>query len=188
MNIRAKTRTSKDEMIKAIYKPKTVFILRGIPGTGKTILAGDMEVEMGFICSPYHFFNAPVGWETLSFHLEHARNSCFHTFIRCLNSDTYDTVIVDDTHVRVHEFRNYIELAKMLGHRVEIHEFVVESIKDFALCMERNIHHCPLEVMLRMAKEWESYTVPNKKSTEYSAYAEADYVASHSLWLPAKKE
>lgn len=143
---------------------KTVIIMRGIPGSGKTSRARDISVRValsGRTCetvSADDFFMVPVG-NSLVYRFDpsklgEAHAQCMARFLDCLLLRR-DVVIVDNTHTKLWEFENYRRAAKLAGYECQVIEMEHVSDDGVKLFAERNTHGVPLEVVERMAQQYE---------------------------------
>ncbi len=64
-------------------------------------------------------------------------------------------VALDITASHRWEFMAYVQLARAFGYEVEVHEFMPETIGELKLCIARNVHKVPAEVVCRMVLEFE---------------------------------
>ncbi|ATC98736.1 MULTISPECIES: AAA family ATPase [Pseudoalteromonas] len=142
---------------------KQVFILRGLPGAGKSHYAQSLCDEMVngdegqfVICSTDDFFISDGQYRFDKAKLSEYHNLNLARFIRAL-SQQIPLVILDNTNIKKWEFIAYAEAAHALGYQVK--EVVVGEIKDKAmqhLYYQRNIHKVPLKTINKMAYlfEW----------------------------------
>ncbi|MEI4549516.1 MAG: ATP-binding protein [Pseudoalteromonas spongiae] len=142
---------------------KQVFILRGLPGSGKSHYAQSLCDEMVngdegqfVICSTDDFFISDGQYRFDKAKLSEYHNLNLARFIRAL-SQQIPLVILDNTNIKKWEFIAYAEAAHALGYQVK--EVVVGEIKDKAmqhLYYQRNIHKVPLKTINKMAYlfEW----------------------------------
>lgn len=142
---------------------KQVFILRGLPGSGKSHYAQSLCDEMVngdegqfVICSTDDFFISDGLYRFDKAKLSEYHNLNLARFIRALNQQI-PLVILDNTNIKKWEFIAYAEAAHALGYQVK--EVVVGEIKDKAmqhLYYQRNIHKVPLKTINKMAYlfEW----------------------------------
>ncbi|MEC8325750.1 MAG: ATP-binding protein [Pseudomonadota bacterium] len=142
---------------------KQVFILRGLPGSGKSHYAQSLCDEMVngdegqfVICSTDDFFISDGQYRFDKAKLSEYHNLNLARFIRAL-SQQIPLVILDNTNIKKWEFIAYAEAAYALGYQVK--EVVVGEIKDKAmqhLYYQRNIHKVPLKTINKMAYlfEW----------------------------------
>lgn len=161
---------------------KKVILVRGIPGAGKSTYVRKLRAEheaLGYevvTCSADDFFIHEV-WKQVSnteagiLHnkvmeyqfdpakLAEAHSACLGGFLDAVQEadDGDQLVIVDNTFIHKWEMRNYIKAANFADCVVEVHEFRVETIMQLRLCVERNEHKVPADVVARMAMEFEPY-------------------------------
>lgn len=138
-----------------------VVILRGIPGSGKSFYIAKNFPE-AMVCSADHFFRNVLNddnefEEVYDFditQLPEAHNRCMTFFLDSLKRKV-PVIVVDNTFIREWEYQPYELAAKMMGYEVEIVEFRVETIEELKLCVERNKHDVPLNVVADMALRFE---------------------------------
>ncbi|MDE3270763.1 AAA family ATPase [Pseudoalteromonas sp. G4] len=141
---------------------KQVFILRGLPGSGKSHYAHSLCDEMVkgdeaqfVVCSTDDFFITDGEYRFDKAKLSEYHNLNLARFIRAL-SQQIPLVILDNTNIKKWEFAAYAEAAHALGYQVK--EVVVGEIKDKAmqhLYYQRNIHKVPLKTINKMAYQFE---------------------------------
>ena len=141
---------------------KQVFILRGLPGSGKSHYAQNLCEEMVngdevqyVVCSTDDYFMTDGEYRFDKSKLSEYHNLNLARFIRAL-SQHIPLVILDNTNIRKWEFVAYAEAAHALGYQVK--EVVVGEIKDKAmqhLYYQRNIHKVPLKTINKMAYQFE---------------------------------
>ena len=147
---------------------KRVRIIRGIPGCGKStyvkMLLDRYEVSPDdtVVCSADDFFMVPSvvdGTSTVEYRfdptkLAQAHTYCMAKFIDAVHSGV-ELVIVDNTFVHHWELKNYIKLANYLGYETSVHEIRVETLEQLKICIKKNVHGVPADVIARMALEFE---------------------------------
>lgn len=140
-----------------------VVIMRGLPGSGKSFLVRQMCPDgTAVICSADDFRYRDVTvngvttreyfFDTQSPHLAHVK--CYRKFIDAVTAKK-PLVVVDNTNIRKCEYENYVALAENLGYKVEILEVRAVTTEDVNLCIERNTHKVPSEVIARFAATFE---------------------------------
>ena len=142
---------------------KQVFILRGLPGSGKSYYAQNLADELAgadesqyLICSTDDYFSNEQG----EYHFDKFKLSQFHNlnlarFINTL-AQGIPLVIVDNTNIKKWEFVAYSQAAIALGYQVK--EVIVGEVKDKSmqhLYAKRNSHHIPLKTISKMAYMFE---------------------------------
>lgn len=136
---------------------KHVYIMRGIPGSGKSTVAGllarhaenrGLEVathstdDLCMVDGEYRFDPALAPER-------HEQN--FENFKGSLKEGV-PSIIVDNTNVKVEYYGHYVEEAKAAGYQVVIVELVHPTLD---LAVERNSHGVPREVINQMILDWE---------------------------------
>ena len=148
---------------------KTVHIMRGLPGAGKSTYVKD-NLLASYVCSADDFFMVPERWQPeadgplLGPRLEYkfdvsklaeAHNACLTKFIKAVSLESFPSIVVDNTHVHLWEYRHYVMLAKEFGYRCVIHELRPETLDQVRIAANRCIHNVPPDIVARMAFEWE---------------------------------
>jgi predicted kinase len=100
-----------------------------------------------------------------------AHNDCFNRFLKALAAGD-EHIIVDNTNTHLWEFQNYIVAAEMMGYEVQVIALRAFSVDDIIMCAQRNAHRTPIEVVAKMAYEFEPYegetTIPLSRGEEQS--------------------
>lgn len=138
---------------------KKVVILRGVPGVGKSSHVEDMieGVEPGTsvrVCSADYYFMDKGEYRFDVTKIVQAHNFCMGKFLTGL-MERQGLLIVDNTFIRKWEYENYVCAAMLAGWEVEIHEFRVGTVAEIRECYRRCRHGVPLDVIARMAVEFE---------------------------------
>ncbi len=141
---------------------KQAFILRGLPGCGKSYYAQNLVDELVggdenqyVICSTDDFFIEGDEYVFDKFRLPEFHNLNLVRFIRAL-SQSVPLVILDNTNIKKWEFMAYSEAATALGYQVK--EVIVGEVKDKAmqhLYAQRNCHNVALRTISKMAYQFE---------------------------------
>jgi tRNA uridine 5-carbamoylmethylation protein Kti12 len=148
---------------------KTAFIMRGIPGSGKSTtvrelirgydnLALSVAVhstdDLCMVDGEYKFDIELAGAR----HAQNLENFCDSV------ADGVPCVICDNTNVKTAQYQAYVDAAELMGYMVVIVELVHPKP---GVAYERNSHGVPLEVIERMISDWEPaqhcVTVENTK-------------------------
>ena len=142
---------------------KTVVILRGIPGSGKST-AAKKSYPTALVCSADHFHMRKTGemdasgqpikvydWKAENQGMAHAR--CLAKFKDALDAGE-ELVVVDNTNIKRGEYQKYIEYAWFAGYEVWIHEVRVTTEDQIAICVQRNVHRVPEDTIRRMASSF----------------------------------
>jgi len=149
------------EIISKIGYGRTVYIMRGLPGSGKSTAAKEIFKSYdnaGFyceICSADDYWindHGEYAFDATKVPLNH--HWCLRGFIQSITKGL-DCVIVDNTNLSVREFSHYIKLAQAYGYKVVILNFIC-SVED---SIKRNVHNVPKSTIGSMDKrfnnEWD---------------------------------
>lgn len=133
----------------------TVYIMRGLPGSGKSTEAAEIASHRAnagpaVICSTDDFFvvDGVYTWDPTKLGLFHRKN--FEKFQKALR-DEVPTVIVDNTNIHRSHYKNYVATAKAAGYDVVC--VVAQQISPQEAA-KRNTHNVPLETLVRMHRSF----------------------------------
>jgi len=161
---------------------RTVIIMRGIPGCGKTHETAKLISDVGpgertvVVSADHYFMNEESGeYEFDPTKLPYAHNDCMSRFLEALGK-RIELVVVDNTNVHHWEYHNYVLAADLAGYNVVIHEIMPSTLKGLRHCAERNSHGVPAPAVARMAMEFEADKRAKKfEVEELSGLATTDY-------------
>lgn len=154
-----------------------VVIVRGPSGAGKSTLVKKLtEYYAGHgqettVCSADNFFMVDTEYpdprhsghgpapraKEYRFNptkLGEAHATCMKEFMYALDKKA-PVIIVDNTHIKTWEWTNYAVAAKMAKYEVQIQEFRPERVRDIQICVDRNVHRVPADVIAKMCVEFE---------------------------------
>ena len=143
---------SKKEVTK--YPEKTVYILRGLPGSGKSKIAksikGSVSVSVDDFfarwVNDYKFDPAKIG---------EAHDQCMRNFLRAVDTER-EHVVVDNANLHAYECSPYVMVARAKHYKVVI----INVICDPEIAFKRQIHGVSKEDHCEMAKTFESEILP----------------------------
>jgi tRNA uridine 5-carbamoylmethylation protein Kti12 len=122
----------------------TVYIIRGLPGSGKTTLASEFG---GIICEADQYFIDKNGaYKFDATKLAEAHNFCKNRFIEAITQG-YNRITVSNTSSRRWEIDYYINTAKIYEYQI-VEITLTGPIHD-------NIHKVPEETIQAMKDRWE---------------------------------
>ena len=136
---------------------RTVVVMRGVPGSGKSSACSIVEELRGPIvkCSADDFFLTPAGrYEFSTLRLTDAHSWCFTRFAQALAAGA-PTVVVDNTATCLWEFEAYELAAVAAGYRVVLLELLPATEEEAARCGSRNRHAVPQDKVVRMWRRFE---------------------------------
>jgi predicted kinase len=134
---------------------KTVVILRGAPGSGKSTFI-QKNISDVIICSAddYHMKNGEYKFDVNN--LRNAHRECMKKFKNALKQSA-PLVVVDNTNTKCSEMKYYIRLAKKLNYDIRIIRMVMPTER----LLGRNIHNVPDAIVEKfnnriqdIPKEW----------------------------------
>ena len=120
-----------------------VFVLRGLPGSGKSSLASDIAMEcsrfdlaVGVCCPDQWIAQAgPYRWDEVA----HATDRAREDFMAHLRDQTR-VIVVDDTNLQTDEYKFYVEEAEGNFYDSYIVEFHVATRQEAIDVARRSIH------------------------------------------------
>jgi tRNA uridine 5-carbamoylmethylation protein Kti12 len=139
---------------------KICYILKGLPGTGKSELAKNLRDSHTharvFSTDSYFMVDGEYQFDPSKLGEYHAQNLAQATrFMGKGKKYSSDILcIIDNTNTQHWEYEKYEEVAKENGFMVQV--ITVEwNIDDIPLYAKRNSHGVPEEAIYRMAERWE---------------------------------
>ena len=157
-----------------MFQFKTLFIMRGLPGSGKSSIAQSLvggecqhvttrDVfrcllgKHGVVCTTdaYHYDE----WsEDGIYNFNPERLKEFHQLnqhaVRFFMKQNVPGIVVDNTNIKRWECERYTRLAELFGYKVVVVEVPHISIDT---CEQRNQHGVPREALERMEMSWEKF-------------------------------
>lgn len=135
----------------------TLYIIRGLPGSGKSYMIDEMKVNFSeyVVCSADHFFMDNKGFYRFDpRRIAEAHEQCKIKALQMMDC-RFSVVFIDNTNIRKWEYELYKEMAKAFGYQIVIKEADSPWAKDPKECFKRCVHSVPLEIIERMARDWE---------------------------------
>ena len=133
---------------------KTVTILAGIPGSGKSTYAATLPGST--ICSADDFFVVDGIYKYDSKLIGNAHRSCLKKFVEHCQQST-ESIIVDNTNTDTVQIAPYYSVARAFDYEVILVKFTTDAEKGF----ERNVHDVPLRSIKNMANNLARLRLPN---------------------------
>jgi len=139
---------------------KTVIILQGVPGSGKSFFANEFVSRArgkSVVCSADDYFYK-LGGGKYAFDvskLGEAHGACFRKFIAAVQEGV-EVVIVDNTNTTTTEIAPYVLGGEAHGYTVE----VIRVVCDPVVAAARNTHGVPEKAILAMAGRIASCSCP----------------------------
>lgn len=130
---------------------KKCFIMRGIPGSGKSTAARQLAGKTGKIHSTDDYFMKDGKYQFDPAQLRRNHELNFQAFKADLALGI-SPLIVDNTNTQKWEYQKYVDAAQEAGYDVEI---VVIPHIDPKLAAKRNTHGVPEDKIRQMLARWE---------------------------------
>jgi predicted kinase len=128
------------------FVPRFAYIMRGVPGSGKSTVARKLAGEEGKVHSTDDFFmkDGVYTWEPKYLGMYHKLN--LSEFGKSCKAQ-FPVVVCDNTNVRKAHFRKYADVARTFG-------YIVVEVKlphpDPEVAAARNTHAVPQDAIERM--------------------------------------
>lgn len=122
---------------------KTLIIMRGHPGAGKSTFVKERWEYEPFVCSADSFFSLSGKYEYDASKIGEAHNLCMRQFLHAIETNE-SLIIVDNTNIRIMDYIPYVRVAEALGWKV--------YQKVMTGCYQ-NVHGVPENKVERMRKD-----------------------------------
>ena len=142
-----------------------IFIIRGLPGSGKTTLAEILSKE-GVMHAADDFFTTDDG----SYNFDASKSPEAHSQCLARTKASIEAgeknIVVHNTFTQRWEFQPYLALAEEQGCRITVISTYDGGCTDKELA-ERNVHKVPVEVIQKMRNRWEHDWKNAKKNSPW---------------------
>jgi predicted kinase len=127
---------------------KTLILLRGLPGAGKSTLA-ELIISKDYCHkeADMYFVDREGNYKFVPSQIKDAHEWCKDEVAHLMKYE-HSPIVVSNTFTQEWEMENYYELAKQYGYTV--HSVIVENRHEGV-----NIHNCPPETIDRMEARFE---------------------------------
>jgi len=129
----------------------TLYIIRGLPGTGKSTLGKTLSGGQAFAADDYFMVDGEYRFDPSL--LGEAHNQCARNVKNALTEGRW-TVAVCNTFSRRWEYEPYINMAKRVGARFYLID-LFDGATPLEELFERNQHGVPRHVFEDMHDRWE---------------------------------
>jgi len=143
---------------------KTVIVMQGISGAGKTLYVTSYYPEAVVVSANNYFTDTFQNYRFDRRFIQHSHNQCLSHFNSALEHGK-ELVIVDNTNTTIDEIEAYAKLAlEAAGYRVEVHTI----LEDPEVAHARNIHSVPLHAVMNQHQKLESSLKHMRQSWHHS--------------------
>lgn len=144
---------------------KTIYILRGISGSGKSYFIGLFQNPC--VCSADHYYMVGKHYLFDKNVIYDAHKMCkFKAEAACKAG--LEAIYIDNTNTTWKEIRPYVELANKYDYKVIFITPNTPWCNDVEECFKRNTHNVPKEAIQAMKDRWQdSNTIFHLLSTEF---------------------
>jgi tRNA uridine 5-carbamoylmethylation protein Kti12 len=134
---------TKDEFLQKVSRCQpTVFILRGIPGAGKSTVTEAIWNKFGkagAVCSADHYWLDDSGKYCFDLaKVPQNHHYCLREFCK-LAFCGYLNIFLDNTNTTVSEFSHYVKIAEAYGYKT----YIVTLNVSVETSLKRNVHQVP---------------------------------------------
>jgi len=141
-----------------------VYIMRGIPGSGKTTWAEAKRKESNLsrVCSADNFHIHLGVYKFDPAKAAAAHNGCLRNFLTELENNECEMLFCDNTNTTAWEISPYYRLAEMFGHKPTI----IQMHCPIELALTRNTHHVPTQTLMAMLQNMAFDRLPHHWNLE----------------------
>lgn len=144
-------------------RPRYLFIIRGLPGSGKSTLGEKIAQSFRTICvaADDYFTDNAGGYQFEPSKIARAHQWCRDTVREAMLHEAefpgeWDAVAVANTFTRHWEMEPYLDLAEEFGWTpIVVTMPLPENEEDLKVLYERQIHGVPWDTMVQMWNRWE---------------------------------
>ena len=136
-----------------------VIFLRGISGSGKTTLCNSLSHLLGLekvvsiSADNYFIVDGIYNFEISK--ISDAHKACIISMEKALQSSEFPYIIIDNTHTRLWHLSNAERVAEKYGAKIFYLDIIVPDHTHFLLCLKRQRHNVPEDVLLEQWVNWE---------------------------------
>ncbi|XP_062569118.1 2',3'-cyclic-nucleotide 3'-phosphodiesterase-like isoform X2 [Saccostrea cucullata] len=149
----------KDEKtISFIRKSNTIFIMRGVPGSGKSTIARALKqvYPTAVVCSADDYFMRGSEYNYRSDDLGSAHRFCQEKASDAVRNGT-NVIIIDNTNIKRWEMKFYLDLARQQQYTIVLVQPKTDWKNNPSVLASRNSHNVDEETIRKKIKGFEEY-------------------------------
>lgn len=132
---------------------KTLFLIRGVPGCGKSTLVKSLNVQVAVAADDY-FTDAEGNYNWSANKSKEAHSWCKEQARAAMSSGVLNSIAVHNTFTQEWEMQPYFDMAAEYGYRVTT--LIVENRHG-----SKSIHNVPTETIKKMTDRFEIKLAPD---------------------------
>jgi 2-phosphoglycerate kinase len=141
---------------KMFKRVRKVYILRGVPGSGKSTYAKRLTRWGGVICSADNYMVDEKGNYCFDpKKLPQVHSLCYSAFYYHLHYTNVSKIVLDNTNIKEWEFERYLDAIRIYNavyDDVYVEVITVGCLEDVEKYIARGIHKVPAQRVKEMAK------------------------------------
>lgn len=140
------------------FSPDTCFVLRGLPGAGKSFLAAALVAARPAeaLSADDFFLDAAGDYRFDATRLADAHRACFKR--AAASAAAALPFVIDNTNLTAAEYAPYMTVAEAFGFRAVL----VTVDQSPEVCFRRQVHGVPFDAFVRMVAKMERDVVPSR--------------------------
>jgi predicted kinase len=154
---------------------RKLYIMRGLPGSGKSTKAKELAGKLGKIFSTDDYFmqDGEYRFDAARLPENHRRNLDDSTMAMRRGTGT---VVIDNTNIEPWHFEKYVEAGRLYGYEVEFVEFDPRNYSDSKIreLASRNTHRVPETAIRAMKDKWVAIDAKKYKDAKVMAMTGTD--------------
>lgn len=132
---------------------KTLILMRGLPGSGKSTRAAELQPDLRMHCSADHFYMVN-GEYKFDINLRSIAHGLCFAKARLLMNAGCSPVVIDNTNCQKSDYEKYVRLAEELDYKVQFETPKTDWAWDVDECFKRNTHNVPREIIANMKNNY----------------------------------
>lgn len=161
---------------------RKLYIMRGLPGSGKSTKAKELAGKLGKIFSTDDYFmqDGEYRFDAARLPENHRRNLDDSTMAMRRGTGT---VVIDNTNIEPWHFEKYVEAGRLYGYEIEFVEFDPRNYSDAKIreLASRNTHRVPESAIRAMKDKWVAIDAKKYKDAKVMGMTGTDLPTASSF-------